>query len=67
VTNALEAARWFVQRVESATAFQQGVGSIQPQVDKLTAELAEVKEKLHYANTLLAASVAVMEAERASK
>ncbi len=67
VANALEAAKWFVQRVESATSFQQGVDSIQPQVDKLTAELAEVKEKLHYANTLLAASVAVMEAERASK
>ena len=67
VTNAMEASRWFIARVENGAAFQQGVESIRPEVERLTGELAEVKEKLHYANTLLAASVAVMEAEKAQK
>lgn len=67
IANALEAAKWFVQRVESATAFQQGVESIRPEVEKLTTELAEAKEKLAFANTLLDASVAVMEADKKSK
>ena len=62
VTNALEAARWFVQRVDSATAFQQGVESIQPEVERLTQELAKTREELATGKVLLTMSMALIEA-----